>query len=75
MSPPAASWLNRSTDSSARLPAALPGLNDLDRHVLVAVGQLPELLRQHIQGDRSLVLRVLMHDQLGELLFGGLAAR
>ena len=38
------------------LPAAFAGLNDLDGHVLVAVGQLPELLGQHIQGDGSLVL-------------------
>jgi hypothetical protein len=50
------------------LPAALAGLDNLDRHVLVAVGQLPQLLRKHIQGDRALVLGVLVHDELGELL-------
>jgi hypothetical protein len=54
------------------LAAALAGLDDLDGHVLVAVGQLPKLLRQHIQGDRPLELGMLMHDELGELLFCGL---
>jgi hypothetical protein len=57
------------------LAAALAGLDDLDGHVLVAVGQLPELLGQDIQGDGPLVLGVLVHDQLGELLFGGLPTR
>jgi hypothetical protein len=53
------------------LAAGLPRLDDLDRHVLVAVGQLPELLGQDIKGDGSLVLGVLMHDQLGELVLIG----
>jgi hypothetical protein len=75
MSPPAASWLNRSTDKQRPLPATLTGLNHLDGHILVAVGQLPELLRQHIQRDGSLVLGMLVHDQLGELLLIGLATR
>ena len=40
------------------LPAPLTGLNHLDGRILVAVGQIPELLRQHIQSDGSLVLGV-----------------
>jgi hypothetical protein len=34
-----------------QLAAALAWTNDLNGHVLVAVGQLPDLLGQHIQGD------------------------
>jgi hypothetical protein len=37
------------------LPAALPRLDDLDGHILVAVGELPQLLPKHIQGKESLV--------------------
>jgi hypothetical protein len=50
------------------LPAALPRADDLDGHALVAVGQLPDFLGQDIQGDGSLVLGVLVDDELGELL-------
>jgi hypothetical protein len=57
------------------LPAALPRLNHLNGHVLLALGQLPDLLRQDIKGDRSLVLGVLVHNELGELVFTCLATR
>jgi hypothetical protein len=57
------------------LPAALAGLDDLDGHILVALGQLAELLGQDINGDWPLVLGMLMHDQLGELLFTRLSTR
>jgi hypothetical protein len=46
------------------LAAALARSDDLNGHVLVAVGQLPDLLRQHIQGDGALVVGVLMDNQL-----------
>jgi hypothetical protein len=55
------------------LAAALSPLNNLDGNVLVAVGQLPDLLGQDIKGDGSLVLGVFMHDQLGELFLTGLS--
>jgi hypothetical protein len=57
------------------LPASLPRLNDLNGHVLVAIGQLPDLLRQDIKGDGSLVLGVLVHNQLGKLLVIPLSTR
>jgi hypothetical protein len=57
------------------LAAALARSDDLNGHVLVAVGQLPNFLRQHIQGDGALVVGVLMHDQLGELVLIGLTTR
>jgi hypothetical protein len=57
------------------LAAALARLDHFNGHVLVAVGQLPQLLGQHIQGDGALGLGVLMHNQLGELVLIGLATR
>jgi hypothetical protein len=57
------------------LAAALPRLDHFNGHVLVALGQLPKLLGQHIQGDGALVLGVLMHDQLGELVLISLTTR
>jgi hypothetical protein len=44
------------------LPAALSRQDDLNGHVLVALGQLPDLLRQDIKRDGSLVLGVLVHN-------------
>jgi hypothetical protein len=43
-------------------------LDDLNGNVLLAVGQLPDLLGQDIKGDGPLVLGVLVHNQLGELV-------
>jgi len=54
------------------LSAALAGLDDLNRHVLVAVGQLSDLLGEDIQGDGSLVLGMLVHYELGKLLLARL---
>ena len=53
-------------------PFLLPRPDDLNRNVLLTVGQLPKLLGQGIKGDGSLVLGVFMDNQFGELLLGGL---
>jgi hypothetical protein len=47
------------------LPAALPWLDNLNRHILLALGHFPDFLGEDIKGDRSLVLGVLVHNQLG----------
>jgi hypothetical protein len=39
---------------------------------LLALGQLPDLLGQDIKGDGSLILGVLMDNQLGEVVLIGL---
>jgi hypothetical protein len=44
------------------LPTALPRTDDLNGNVLLALGQLPDLLGQDIKGDGALVLRMLVHD-------------
>ena len=68
MSPLEASWLNRSTDSNARCPLRSPGwMTSMDTYCSLS-GSSPSLLRQDIKGDGSLILGVLMHNQLGELL-------
>jgi hypothetical protein len=54
------------------LATALPRPDDLNGHVLLTLGQLPKLLSQDIKGDGSLVLGVLMDNELGELLLGRL---
>jgi hypothetical protein len=54
------------------LPAALPRTDDLNGHVLLALGQLPDLLGQDIKSDGSLILGVLMDNQLGEVVLIGL---
>jgi hypothetical protein len=74
MSPLEASLLNRSTDSNARCPLR-SRLNDLNGHVSLALGQLPNLLGQDIKRDWSLVLWVLVHNELAELLLIRLSTR
>jgi hypothetical protein len=54
------------------LATALPRLNNLNRNVLLTLGQLPNLHGQDIKSDGSLILGVFMDNQLGELLLGRL---
>ena len=74
MSPPAASSLNRSTDSNARCPLRSPGwMTSMDTYGRCRAA--PDLLRQDIKNDRPLILGMLVHNQLGELLLTGLSTR
>ena len=75
MSPLEASLFKPVHRQQRPLATALPWLDDLNGHVLLALGQLPDLLRQDIKRDWSLILRVLVHNEFGELLFSRLLTR
>jgi hypothetical protein len=68
MSPLGANWLNWSTDSNARCLLRSPGwMTSIDTYWSLS-GSSPISSGQDIKSDGSLILVVLLHNQLSELV-------
>jgi hypothetical protein len=53
------------------LSAAIARLDEFNPDIWSVIRQLADFVGQHLQGDRRLVVGVLMDDQLGEVVFSG----